>query len=182
MFCLKPGMFWLEFASALHLSCHERPGTWGCLGQERFNADTDSNKNTSVLKLWTQAQSQTLGVKATKYIVLAAIKFLNNQGLSDNSEIWQLVFLCQKEKAFNQKHGICRIFTAYLYPCWQEQELNVLQARKSRTIYNLQILSDLKKELLKVSILIYLDWIVVQQEHLDVFCSRKSIPSDNIYN
>ena len=30
-FVFKPGMFWLEFASALHLSCHERLGTWGCL-------------------------------------------------------------------------------------------------------------------------------------------------------
>ena len=27
----KPEMFWLEFASALHLSCHERQGTWGYL-------------------------------------------------------------------------------------------------------------------------------------------------------
>ena len=30
-FVFEPGMFWLEFASALHLSCHERLGTWGCL-------------------------------------------------------------------------------------------------------------------------------------------------------
>ena len=54
-FVFEPGMFWLEFASALHLSCHERLGTLGCLRdilwQERFNADVDSNKNTSGLKL-----------------------------------------------------------------------------------------------------------------------------------
>ena len=30
-FVFEPGMFWLESASALHLSCHERLGTWGCL-------------------------------------------------------------------------------------------------------------------------------------------------------
>ena len=44
-------MILLKSASALHLSCHERIGTWDILEQVRFNTDVDLNKNTSGLKL-----------------------------------------------------------------------------------------------------------------------------------
>ena len=31
MFVFNPALFWLEIASTLNLSCHERQGTGGCL-------------------------------------------------------------------------------------------------------------------------------------------------------